>query len=81
MIFILQQIFFKTSIILCKYVGTWREGAMRLSENCSLKCANRKDEELSSVENYEQPTSLKNLMIADRKTGEMQNCSIGYFFY
>ena len=46
------------------------------SENCCLKCANRKDEEFSNVENYEQPTCLKNLVVAERKAGEVQNCSV-----
>ena len=46
------------------------------SQNCCFKCASRKDEEFSNVENYEQPTSLKNLMVAEQNAGEVQNCSI-----
>ena len=46
------------------------------SENCCLKCANRKDEKFSKIENYEQPTSLKNLMVAEQKARGVQNSSV-----
>ena len=46
------------------------------NENCCLICANIKDVEISKMQLYEQPISLKNLMVLEQKAGEVQNSSV-----
>ena len=40
---------------------------------CCFKCAKRKDGDSNDARSYEQPTSLKNLMVAEQKAGKKKN--------